>query len=77
MSETISARKEAAMMILVHVPTERPIRPVLDASISLAATVSAHVDAVAIGYISVACVPQATTAWIKSYPSLQRFGQKQ
>ncbi len=38
--------------ILVHIPTERPVRPVVDASISLAAAFGAHLDAVAIGYIS-------------------------
>ncbi|EJN14457.1 universal stress protein UspA-like protein [Bradyrhizobium sp. YR681] len=36
--------------ILVHIPTERPMRPVIDGSISLAAHLNAHVDAVAIGY---------------------------
>jgi len=38
--------------ILVHVPTERAMRPVVDASISLAAGFGAHVDALAIGYVS-------------------------
>jgi len=38
--------------ILVHIPTERPVRPVVDASISLAAAVGAHLDALAIGYVS-------------------------
>ncbi|HLZ01077.1 MAG TPA: universal stress protein [Bradyrhizobium sp.] len=38
--------------ILVHIPTERPMRPAIDASISLAATFGAHLDAVALGYIS-------------------------
>jgi nucleotide-binding universal stress UspA family protein len=38
--------------ILVHIPTERPMRPVVDASISLAGAFGAHLDAVAIGYIS-------------------------
>src|SRR5215469_4596596 len=38
--------------ILVHVPTERPVRPVVDASISLAAAFTAHLHAVAIGYVS-------------------------
>jgi len=37
--------------ILVHIPTERPMRPVVDASISSAAAFRAHLDAVAIGYI--------------------------
>jgi nucleotide-binding universal stress UspA family protein len=38
--------------ILVHVPTERPLRPVVDASIALATAFTAHLDAVAIGYVS-------------------------
>jgi nucleotide-binding universal stress UspA family protein len=38
--------------ILVHIPTERPMRPVIDASISLASAFSAHLDAIATGYIS-------------------------
>jgi hypothetical protein len=38
--------------ILVHIPTERPLRPVVDASISLATAFGAHIDATAIGYIS-------------------------
>jgi nucleotide-binding universal stress UspA family protein len=37
--------------ILVHIPTERPERPVVDASVSLAAAFAAHLDAIAIGYI--------------------------
>jgi nucleotide-binding universal stress UspA family protein len=44
--------------ILVHVPTERTVRPVIDGSISLAATFGAHLDALAVGYIS------ASTAYI-------------
>jgi len=38
--------------ILVHIPTERPVRPVVDASISLASALGAHLDALATGYIS-------------------------
>lgn len=37
--------------ILVHIPTERPMRAVIDGSISLAASLNAHVDAVAVGYV--------------------------
>jgi len=36
--------------ILVHIPTERPMRAVIDGSISLAASLNAHIDAVAVGY---------------------------
>jgi nucleotide-binding universal stress UspA family protein len=38
--------------ILVHIPTERPMRPVIDGSISLAASLNAHLDAVAVGYVA-------------------------
>jgi nucleotide-binding universal stress UspA family protein len=38
--------------ILVHIPTERQMRPVIDGAVSLAAAYGAHVDAVAIGYVS-------------------------
>jgi nucleotide-binding universal stress UspA family protein len=38
--------------ILVHIPTERPMRPVIDGSISLAAGLNAHLDAVAVGYVA-------------------------
>ena len=38
--------------ILVHIPTERPRRPVIDASVSLAVAFGAHLDAVATGYVS-------------------------
>ena len=38
--------------ILVHVPTERPARPVIDASISIATGFGAHLDAMAVGYVA-------------------------
>ncbi|MBB4381652.1 Universal stress protein family protein [Bradyrhizobium sp. Rc3b] len=38
--------------ILVHIPTERPMRSAIDGSISLAAQFNAHLDAVAIGYVA-------------------------
>jgi nucleotide-binding universal stress UspA family protein len=36
--------------ILVHIPSERTIRPIIDSAISLAVTHAAHLDAVSIGY---------------------------
>src|SRR6201995_84875 len=36
--------------ILVHIPSERPIRPIADSAISLAVTYAAHLDAVSIGF---------------------------
>jgi len=38
--------------ILVHIPTERPQRPVVDASVSLASAFAARLDAIALGYIA-------------------------
>jgi nucleotide-binding universal stress UspA family protein len=38
--------------ILVQIPSERPIRPVVDSAISLAQSHSAHLDAVSIGFES-------------------------
>src|SRR5260370_30261856 len=42
--------------ILVHVPSERPVRPVIDVAIALAFARRAHLDAVAIGYESISSV---------------------
>lgn len=42
--------------MLVHVPTERAVRPVIDAAIGLALARRSHLDAVAIGYESVGAV---------------------
>ena len=36
--------------LLVHISSERPVRPVLDAAVSLAVTHAAHLDAVSIGF---------------------------
>src|SRR5689334_22762199 len=49
-----SLHREAAMIrdILVHLPTERQVRPVVDGAVSLAASHGAHVEAVATGYVS-------------------------
>jgi nucleotide-binding universal stress UspA family protein len=38
--------------LLVQIPSERPNRPVIDSAISLAASFSAHLDAVSIGFES-------------------------
>ncbi|UWU86497.1 universal stress protein [Bradyrhizobium yuanmingense] len=38
--------------ILVHIPTERPMRPAIEGSVSLAAKLNAHLDAVAVGYVA-------------------------
>lgn len=36
--------------LLVHIPSERPVRPVVDGAISLAISSAAHLDAVSVGY---------------------------
>ncbi len=36
--------------LLVHIPSERSIRPIVDGAVSLAVTRAAHLDAVSIGY---------------------------
>ena len=36
--------------ILVHIPSERPVRPVIDVAVSLTLERRAHLDAVAVGY---------------------------
>jgi nucleotide-binding universal stress UspA family protein len=36
--------------LLVHIPSERPVRPVVDAAVSLAMAHAAHLDAASIGY---------------------------
>jgi nucleotide-binding universal stress UspA family protein len=38
--------------ILVHIPTERPARPVIDVAVSLTTARRTHLDAIAIGYES-------------------------
>jgi nucleotide-binding universal stress UspA family protein len=43
--------------LLVHIPTERSPRAAIDASVSLAMTCGAHLDAITIGYVSVNDVP--------------------
>jgi nucleotide-binding universal stress UspA family protein len=38
--------------LLVHIPSERPVRPVIDVAVALAIARRSHLDAVAIGYES-------------------------
>jgi nucleotide-binding universal stress UspA family protein len=42
--------------ILVHLPSERPVRPVIDVAIALSAARRSHLDAVAIGYESMGTI---------------------
>jgi nucleotide-binding universal stress UspA family protein len=50
--DDVQRRRAMYKDILVHIPTERPMRPVIDGSISLAAHFNAHLDAVAVGYVA-------------------------
>jgi nucleotide-binding universal stress UspA family protein len=43
--------------ILVHIPSERSIRPIADSAISLAMSHAAHLDAVSIGFENAVVVP--------------------
>ncbi len=36
--------------LFVHIPSERPVRPIVDAAIALAQARSAHLDAISVGY---------------------------
>ncbi|MDI1267322.1 MAG: universal stress protein [bacterium] len=42
--------------ILVHIPSERPVRPVIDVAVALTTARRSHLDAVAIGYESMGAV---------------------
>ena len=42
--------------ILVHTPSERPVRPVIEVAVALAMAHRLHLDAVAIGYKSMGAV---------------------
>ena len=59
--------------ILALIPSERPVRPVVDGSVVLAMTCHAHVNALAIGYestnIPMAAITGPATAMQYSRPS--------
>ena len=42
--------------ILVHIPSERPVRPVIDVAVALSAARRSHLDAVAVGYESMSTI---------------------
>ena len=42
--------------ILVHIPSERPVRPVIDVAVGLTIARRSHLDAVAVGYESMSTV---------------------
>jgi hypothetical protein len=42
--------------LLAHIPSERLIRPVVDAAVSLAVARTAHLDALSVGYETVSAV---------------------
>jgi nucleotide-binding universal stress UspA family protein len=45
--------------ILVHLPSERPVRPVIDVAIALSVARRSHLDAVAVGYESMSTIGMA------------------
>ena len=51
-ADAFSKVRRAIMLknLLVHIPSERPVRPVVDGAISLAMARASHLDAVSIGY---------------------------
>ena len=49
--------------ILVHIPSERPVRPVIDVAVALTFGCRAHLDAVAIGYESMSSVGMVAGGW--------------
>src|ERR1700735_3406246 len=51
----LSKDRRAGMLrnILVHIPSERLVRPIADSAISLAVMCKAHLDAVSIGFETV------------------------
>ena len=42
--------------ILVHIPSERPVRPVIDVAVALSVARRSHLDAVAVGYKSMGTI---------------------
>ncbi|MBR1163719.1 universal stress protein [Bradyrhizobium elkanii] len=65
--------------MLALIPTERPVRPVVDGSISLAVACSAHISALAIGYestsIPIAAVVSPATPMVFEEERLRAMGR--
>src|SRR6185437_16420506 len=51
-SSRICGRMAMFRNILVHIPSERPARPVIDVAVALTIARRSHLDAIAIGYES-------------------------
>ena len=49
-SLAVRGRRAMFRNILVHIPSERPVRPVIDVAVALTIARRSHLDAVAIGY---------------------------
>ena len=54
--------------ILVHIPSERPVRSVIDVAVGLTIGRRAHLDAVAIGYESIGSVGMAAEGEVPLLP---------
>ena len=61
--------------ILVHIPSERPVRPVIDVAVALTLARRAHLDAVAIGHESTSAVGMVVEGGAAAVASVMEFEQ--
>ena len=62
--------------ILVHIPSERPVRPVIDVAVALTLARRAHLDAVAIGYESISAVGMVVDGGAAAVASVMEVEQE-
>jgi nucleotide-binding universal stress UspA family protein len=62
--------------ILVHIPSERPVRPVIDVAVELTLGRRAHLDAVAIGYESMSAVGMVVDGGAAAVASVMEVEQE-
>jgi len=60
--------------VLVHIPSERPVRPVTDVAVELTLGRRAHLDAVAIGYESMSAVGMVVDGGAAAVASVMEVG---
>ncbi len=63
--------------ILVHIPSERPARPVIDVALALTRGRNAHLDAVAIGYESMGSVAMVVEGGSAAVATVMGFEQEE
>ena len=61
--------------ILVHIPSERPVRPVIDVAVALTLARRAHLDAVAIGYESISAAGMVVDGGTAAVASVMEIEQ--